>query len=538
MVFSLDVGSDLYGTKCNVTLEFPNRPTVAELTAATESNFDVKSRAQRPAGYPDTPFKIETFQLFDDTLLRWVDLYNEQQLRHGVQLWCFQPESIWHSDAQGVIPTAQRAPVTWTTPLGSPRRARIAADAGVPPTLSEKLRSVFFQIDGQNKGYLLFNDLENAFRRCDMAFTQGTAGDLFTLADQNRSQHITYDEWVNFAVKCPSVVDALFFKMRDMGHDAPHSPPGYDAQKQRQQELTNMYRDNWQNTPAKMQAEQDFKLAQEAERRRAQADQALREHQDALEKAQQAAQQHAAQHAQARQYASDQTRSMDDAQNALRQAESDAAAASAQEAAARAAMDQAKMKRAAAEQALRQAQEYQQAAQQQADSEAAAQYAAEQHAAQQQAAKDHAAHLAQLAAQEHQQALEAERAAQEAYAAQRAAQQAQQDAQQAAHQLQQAEAAAQAAYSAQRAREREFSQTPPPPTPAYYHQPAQPAHQPAPAYHSPNTHDPRIEYEAAKRRADELRRQKEDAEREEREAWNKLYYSPASPHYLSHSPHH
>eukprot|EP01064_Diplonema_japonicum_P015931 TRINITY_DN23985_c0_g1_i1.p1 TRINITY_DN23985_c0_g1~~TRINITY_DN23985_c0_g1_i1.p1 ORF type:complete len:529 (+),score=182.23 TRINITY_DN23985_c0_g1_i1:52-1638(+) len=528
MAFLIDVGSDLFGTKCNVSLEFPARPSVTELTAACESNFDVRARAQRPAGYPDTPFKVETFQLFDETLLRWVDLYNEQQLRHGSQLWCFQPESIWHSDAQGVIPSAQRAPVTWTTPLGSPRRARIAADAGVPPTLSEKLRSVFFQIDGQNKGYLLYQDLEGTFTRCDMAFTQGTAGDLFTLADQNRSQHITYDEWVNFAVRCPSVVDALFFRMRDMTQDIPNSPPGYDAQKQRQQELQDYYKDSW-STPAKVQQEKDFRVAMEAEKRRADADSALREHQDALEKAQQAAQLHAQQHARARQIASDQTSAMDEAQNALLKAEQDAAAFANQEAAARQAAEQAKSQRAAAEAALRQAQDQHQAAQQQADSEAAAQYAAEQHAAQQQAAREQAARAAKLAAEEHAQALSAEKAQQDALAAAQATQAAQQAAQQAAHQQQQAEAAAQAALAAQQAREKDLANSP------YPAAPAQTPYQPSPPT---SAMDPRRDYESAKRRADELRQQKEDAEREEREAWNKLYYSPASPHYLSHSPQH
>eukprot|EP01061_Rhynchopus_euleeides_P027319 TRINITY_DN4446_c0_g1_i3.p1 TRINITY_DN4446_c0_g1~~TRINITY_DN4446_c0_g1_i3.p1 ORF type:complete len:382 (+),score=117.55 TRINITY_DN4446_c0_g1_i3:128-1273(+) len=307
MTFVIDVGSDLFGTKVNITLGFANRPTVAEVTAACESNFDTKGRAIRPAGYPDVPFKVETFQLFDDTLLRWVDLYNEQQLRSGAQLWCFQPESIWHSDAQGVIPQPEKVNVTWTTPLGSPRRARIAADAGVPPTLSEKLRSVFYQIDGSNKGYLLYQDLENAFHRCEMAFNHGTAGDLFSMADHNRSQHITYDEWVNFAVKCPSIVDALFFRMRDMGPNASaHSPPGPDAQTARQTELRKMYTDTWQGS-GRPQQEREFEEARQREiaRKKEEASRAVQEHNQALESAHLAAQQHAQQHAQARQQASE-----------------------------------------------------------------------------------------------------------------------------------------------------------------------------------------------------------------------------------------
>ena len=132
MTFLITVASDLYGRKQNVKLEFPTCPTMTEMINACESQFDVMSRSQRPAGYPDTPFKVQTFQVYDDILLRWVDLYSSAQLTNGCQVFCFQPESIWHSDAQGIIPEAKDN-VTWTTPVGSPRRGRVATDAGVAP---------------------------------------------------------------------------------------------------------------------------------------------------------------------------------------------------------------------------------------------------------------------------------------------------------------------------------------------------------------------------------------------------------------------
>eukprot|EP01064_Diplonema_japonicum_P036519 TRINITY_DN822_c0_g1_i15.p1 TRINITY_DN822_c0_g1~~TRINITY_DN822_c0_g1_i15.p1 ORF type:complete len:315 (+),score=102.39 TRINITY_DN822_c0_g1_i15:98-1042(+) len=214
-MFLISVGTDLYGRKQNIKLEFPTCPTMTELINAVESQFDVMSRSSRPAGYPDTPFKVQTFQVYDDILLRWVDLYSSAQLTNGCQVFCFQPESIWHSDSQGIIPEAKDS-VTWTTPVGSPRRARLATDAGVAPALSEKLRSVFYDIDHGNKGYILYSDLRTAFTKSDMDFTYATVGELFTVADQNRSGHITYDEWVRFAIQYPSVVDALFFRARDI----------------------------------------------------------------------------------------------------------------------------------------------------------------------------------------------------------------------------------------------------------------------------------------------------------------------------------
>eukprot|EP01065_Artemidia_motanka_P008795 TRINITY_DN1444_c0_g1_i2.p1 TRINITY_DN1444_c0_g1~~TRINITY_DN1444_c0_g1_i2.p1 ORF type:complete len:320 (+),score=151.66 TRINITY_DN1444_c0_g1_i2:63-962(+) len=250
MVFSICAATDLYGRKTNVGLKFPTCPTMTELINAVESQFDVQGRSCRPAGYPDIPFKVQTFQVYDDILLRWVDLYSSAQLTNGCQVFCFQPESIWHSDAQGIIPEAKET-VTWTTPVGSPRRQRLAADAGVSPTLSEKLRSVFYDIDFGNKGYILYSDLRAAFAKCDMEFTYATAGELFTVADANKSGHVTYDEWVRFAIQYPGVIDALFFRSRDLYQDRAaaaaqaSAAAEVDAQKAREDQLRQYYSDSW-----------------------------------------------------------------------------------------------------------------------------------------------------------------------------------------------------------------------------------------------------------------------------------------------------
>lgn len=182
---------------------------------AVESQFDVTARATRPAGYPDVPFRVQTFQIYDDVLLRWVDLYSSAQLTSGCQVYAFQPETIWTVDLQGAIPMA-RETVTWSSSVGSPRRARIATDSGVPPSLSEKLRSVFYDLDSGNKGFILYSDLRAAFIRNDIEFAYSTIGELFNEADRNRDGHISYDEWVRFAIDHPSIVDALFFRARDL----------------------------------------------------------------------------------------------------------------------------------------------------------------------------------------------------------------------------------------------------------------------------------------------------------------------------------
>lgn len=215
MVFVVSVASDVYGRKHNIRLEFPQVPTISELINTVESQYDVTARATRPAGYPDLPYRVQTFQVYDDVLLRWVDLYSSAQLVSGCQIYAFQPETMWTVDVQGAIPAA-RDTVTWASSVGSPRRARLASDSGAPPTLSEKLRSVFYDLDVAGKGYVLYNDLRAAFTRYDIEFTYATIGELFNEADRNRDGAITYEEWVRFAVEHPAIVDALFFRSRDL----------------------------------------------------------------------------------------------------------------------------------------------------------------------------------------------------------------------------------------------------------------------------------------------------------------------------------
>ena len=215
MVFFVNVAADIYATKHNVRLEFPVCPTISELINAAEAQFDLTARATRPAGYPDVPFRVQTFQVYDDVLMRWVDLYSSAQLSSGCQTYSFQPETVWTVDLQGTIPVA-RDTVSYASAVGSPRRGRLAADLGAPASLSEKLRSVFYDLDSGNKGYILYSDLRSAFIRNEIDFSYATIGELFNEADRNKDGHISYEEWVRFAINHPNIVDALFYRARDI----------------------------------------------------------------------------------------------------------------------------------------------------------------------------------------------------------------------------------------------------------------------------------------------------------------------------------
>ena len=145
MAFFLDAGTDLFGVKQNTRLEFAGSPTMSEVIIALEAHFDKEQRLRRPAGHPDTSFKCQSMQVYDDVLLRWVDLYSPTQLHNGSQVWAFQPENYSHAEAPGSIPPAKYSPESW---LGSPARARAVSEAGIrDPVASEKLRSVFYNID-------------------------------------------------------------------------------------------------------------------------------------------------------------------------------------------------------------------------------------------------------------------------------------------------------------------------------------------------------------------------------------------------------
>eukprot|EP01065_Artemidia_motanka_P051485 TRINITY_DN90_c0_g2_i1.p1 TRINITY_DN90_c0_g2~~TRINITY_DN90_c0_g2_i1.p1 ORF type:complete len:357 (+),score=139.89 TRINITY_DN90_c0_g2_i1:58-1071(+) len=205
MAFFLDVGTDLYGQKQNTRLEFAGLPLLPELICAAEAHFDIESRTRRPAGVPDVPFKIHSMQVYDDVLLRWVNLYSPAQLRSGCQVFVFQPESALHSDHPGSIPAPKYAPESW---LGSPARARAAAAAGVTdPVLNEKLRRIFYDLDVARARSVPYTSLRDYFLRYDLPWSQSALGDYYA-----RSGSMSYDDWCAFAVRYPHHVDSLYYR--------------------------------------------------------------------------------------------------------------------------------------------------------------------------------------------------------------------------------------------------------------------------------------------------------------------------------------
>ena len=68
------------------------------------------------ARIPDQ-FVIKKMEIYDDVLLKWVDLTSGQQLHEYDQLYCFQPHSPWQTDAQQDLPAPR--PPTRPIPFGA-----------------------------------------------------------------------------------------------------------------------------------------------------------------------------------------------------------------------------------------------------------------------------------------------------------------------------------------------------------------------------------------------------------------------------------
>jgi hypothetical protein len=81
------------------------------------------------------------------------------------------------------------------------------------------------------------------------SFAYATVGELFNEADRNRDGHVSYEEWVRFAIDHPSIVDAIFFRLRDIAAER-YTAPTISAEdiivqrRMREMELDRMYRES------------------------------------------------------------------------------------------------------------------------------------------------------------------------------------------------------------------------------------------------------------------------------------------------------
>eukprot|EP00756_Hemistasia_phaeocysticola_P006970 Hpha_TRINITY_DN14068_c0_g1::TRINITY_DN14068_c0_g1_i5::g.43979::m.43979 len=257
------VAADVHGSKINLEFVFPVLPSVPQFKSQVESAFAVEVEDRRPPQAPPG-FQVTRFQLYDETLQRWVDLTASSQLFDFCQLYTFQPPSQWHREIQAPIPAPVRARFPPTAgggrPYGSPARTALDGVSPVPshrahsvmqrgpsqytsgaPAMSEhathdeKVRSTFDELDTNGNRVVELDELRKGFQVvANLNFTQQTVDDMFGKADANRDGLIQFAEWQRFCELYPTLLDALYFRFRAHWEDKKAQAELADLQEQAQ----------------------------------------------------------------------------------------------------------------------------------------------------------------------------------------------------------------------------------------------------------------------------------------------------------------
>ncbi|ORC89933.1 calmodulin-like protein containing EF hand domain [Trypanosoma theileri] len=74
----------------------------------------------------------------------------------------------------------------------------------------EKLRTTFNEMDIQQKGYLVYTDFKRVINAQQKVFINHSPEALFTLADRDGDNSVSYKDWVGFATTHPAVMESLF----------------------------------------------------------------------------------------------------------------------------------------------------------------------------------------------------------------------------------------------------------------------------------------------------------------------------------------
>lgn len=326
------VAADIFGVKTNFELAFPQRPTVLELSRATETAFTAEIAVRRPDGVPPHSFHISKFKLYDEDRGRWVDLQSDAQLQDLCQCYAFQHENPWHRESQKEIPPAVRPPAPTSTSYGSsgplrpasafnntfPSTAAGAAGAanvgssamnssrGLPPQsarsihnqmnrgvsadpytgsrltgavpdvnapVEEKIRVVFAEFALKDQRAIDVEDMKKGFRTLGFDFTTATVNDLFQKGDANHDGRISFHEFERFARLYPIMTDCLYYRSKTFWEDQ-NTQREIDAEKEAVKQA------NFQVAQVENQVAAARKAAEQAQGAIADAENDMRQHQN------------------------------------------------------------------------------------------------------------------------------------------------------------------------------------------------------------------------------------------------------------------
>ncbi|KAJ9461764.1 hypothetical protein DIPPA_53933 [Diplonema papillatum] len=259
----LAVCADLYADKVNLELSVNPAATVQELRSLICRVMDAEAELLRPPNYQRTPFDIHRLQIFNDQVLKWVDLVNNEQLHDGVQLYAFQPQTQWHTDVQKDLPPPR--PPTWeqhpnhqsdgnihqkglpqhlvsgssathpsaraqwqhpnvtaqvhmasmhTGSKSSVRRGTAYETGRDGATEEEKVSYLFDEMDVEGRGALSAPDFIHWLREL-IDVNDSNLQLLFDSADVHRRGLISKEEFRAFAKRFPNVSDIVFHRAAD-----------------------------------------------------------------------------------------------------------------------------------------------------------------------------------------------------------------------------------------------------------------------------------------------------------------------------------
>eukprot|EP01065_Artemidia_motanka_P035791 TRINITY_DN43686_c0_g1_i1.p2 TRINITY_DN43686_c0_g1~~TRINITY_DN43686_c0_g1_i1.p2 ORF type:complete len:360 (+),score=148.40 TRINITY_DN43686_c0_g1_i1:68-1147(+) len=225
------VCADLYAHKVNLELVFDATPPMADFCADVVAVMTAEGELLRTSSFPRVDFQIHRAQVFDDRVCQWVDLTSSAQLRDGVQVYIFQPQTAWHVDVQKDLPPPRppRAAVPRHGGVGlppappvprSPARERQAFAAAEPAAAAdsaseeEKVTYLFDEMSAE-QGVFRYPEFVRWVRELGVDLPEATVQELFTAADLNRDGGVTKDEFMNFSRRYPNVVDVLFHRAAD-----------------------------------------------------------------------------------------------------------------------------------------------------------------------------------------------------------------------------------------------------------------------------------------------------------------------------------
>jgi hypothetical protein len=232
MTFTLHMAADLHGRHIRFSLSFAECPSIVDLVKATEKH--IKEQEKESAKY----YHIQTFQVFDDILQKWVDVYDSSQLSNECHVFVLQPESFWvplHSKKESIAQEDDGAEQCKST-IPAPYR-RQPSEHEIPSGTLYKIRSVFLKLSTEHQGeYIVWKDLSKALDDVNHPFDTLDVGDVHG--------HIPYNEWVAFAMERPDILDALFYqgvghKHKTEGEETPK--PSEDVKAARKEDLHQMH---------------------------------------------------------------------------------------------------------------------------------------------------------------------------------------------------------------------------------------------------------------------------------------------------------